>query len=260
MRNFAEEMRRGMGKGMIAAMLMTLLPMLIAVMVVIPNAQPYTEKTYACGIMVNALHKSGVAPVAFIAAAFAYSTSYMTDRNAGALKYQMMRCGRLRFAVDRFFANAICGALGVILAQLLLYLIMRSIYPVMDIPYHYLGEVNAMQRLEYVNPELNMFVSILLQIPCLMVMASVALATSTFVNNTYVTLASPIVYFGLMEMMPPLPFIGDMRAVIYWAFQMSTEQWQYGYARCGIHMLYCAVMLMITFAVFYMGVRRYKGE
>ena len=244
MRNFAEEMRRGMGKGMIAAMLMTLLPMLIAVMVVIPNAQPYTEKTYAYGIMINALHKSGVAPVAFMAAAFAYSTSYMTDRNAGALKYQMMRC----------------GALGVILAQLLLYLIMRSIYPVMDIPYHYLGEVNAMQRLEYVNPELNMFVSILLQIPCLMVMASVALATSTFVNNTYVTLASPIVYFGLMEMMPPLPFIGRIREVIYWAFQMSTEQWQYGYARCGIHMLYCAVMLMITFAVFYMGVRRYKGE
>lgn len=258
MRNFAEEMRRGMGKGMIAAILMTMFPMLLSVIGLLPSA--YTERVQASGAMVNALYKSGVTPVAFIAAAFAYSTSYMTDRNAGALKYQMMRCGRMRFAVDRFFANAICGALGVFLAEAIFFLIMRTIFPAQDIPYRYPDEVNAMQRLEYVNPELNMFISILLQIPCLMVMASVALATSTFVNNTYVTLASPIVYFGLMEMIPPLPFIGDMRAVIYWAFQMSTEQWQYGYARCGIHMLYCAVMLMITFAVFYMGVRRYKGE
>ena len=116
MKNFREEMRRGMGRGMIAAMLMTMFPMLLAVLGFLPDV--YTEKYHASGLMVNALYKSGLTPVTFIAAAFAYSTSYIGDIANGALRYQLARCGRTRFALSRFWANAICGALGVALGEM----------------------------------------------------------------------------------------------------------------------------------------------
>lgn len=256
MRNFAEEMRRGMGKGMIAAILMTMFPMLLSVIGLLPSA--YTERVQASGAMVNALYKSGVTPVAFIASAFAYSTSYMTDRNAGALKYQIMRCGRMRFAVDRFFANAICGALGVFLAEAIFFLIMRTIFPAQDIPYRYLDEVNAMMRLSYVQPELYTLIMLLLEMPGYMVMASVALATSTLVNNTYVTLASPIVYFGLVTSIDQSVGSGSLHDIIYTMADLTM--WMNGYDELWAYLLYCAVGLALTFAVFYMGVRRYKGE
>ena len=104
MKNFCEEMRRGMGRGMIAAMLMTMFPMLLAVLGFLPGV--YTEKYHASGLMVNALYKSGLTPVTFIAAAFAYSTSYIGDIANGALRYQLARCGRTRFALSRFWAYA----------------------------------------------------------------------------------------------------------------------------------------------------------
>lgn len=256
MKNFCEEMRRGMGRGMIAAMLMTMFPMLLAVLGFLPGV--YTEKYHASGLIVNALYKSGLTPVAFIAAAFAYSTSYIGDIANGALRYQLARCGRARFAVCRFWANAICGALGVAFGEMAFFLILRTLYPIQDIPYRVAGTYNAMTMLSYTQPELYYFVIILVQIPGYMVMASVALAVSTFARNMYVTLASPIIYVGLVSALPQKFGESSLRDLIYLPNDLAI--WREGYTLFYWHLGYCAVMLAATFAVFWLSVCRYKGE
>lgn len=256
MKNFCEEMRRGMGRGMIAAMLMTMFPMLLAVLNFLPNA--YNERNHASGLMVNALYKSGLTPVTFIAAAFAYSTSYIGDIANGALRYQLARCGRARFAVCRFWANAICGALGVAFGEMAFFLILRTLYPIQDIPYRVAGTYNAMTMLSYTQPELYYFVIILVQIPGCMVMSSVALAVSTFARNMYVTLASPIIYVGLVSALPQKFGESSLRDLIYLPNDLAI--WQEGYTLFYWHLGYCAVMLAATFAVFWLSVCRYKGE
>lgn len=256
LRNFCEEMRRGMGRGMLAAMLMTIFPMALSALSFLPYA--YTERLDASGMMVYALYKSGFYPVAFIASAFAYSTSYINDAFSGALKYQMARCGRFRFTVDRFCANAICGALGVAAGEALFFLIMRTLYPVQDIPYRVAAEQNAMMALSYARPELYYFVIILLQIPGSMVMASVALAVSTLVGNMYITLASPMIYVGLITALPQRLGGERIHELIY--APMDLGIWMNGYTLFCEHLIYCAIGLAATFAVFYLGVRRYKGE
>ncbi len=256
MRNFREEMRRGMGRGMIAAMLMTMFPMLLAVLSYLPDV--YTEKYYASSLIVNAIYKSGLTPIAFIAAAFAYSTSYISDIECGALRYHLTRCGRMRFAADRFIANAICGALGVAVGEAAFYLILRTLYPVQDIAYRVVTEYNAMEMLSYTRPELYYFIMILVQIPICMVMASVALVVSTFVRNAYITLASPIIFVGLITALPER-LGGDM---IYNLIYASTDiaLWAEGYTLFFRHLAFCAIMLAITFVVFCFSVYRYKGE
>ena len=256
MKNFCEEMRRGMGRGMIAAMLMTMFPMLLAVLGFLPGV--YTEKYHASGLIVNALYKSGLTPVAFIAAAFAYSTSYIGDIANGALRYQLARCGRTRFALSRFWANAICGALGVAFGEMAFFLILRTLYPIQDIPYRVAGTYNAMTMLSYTQPELYYFVIILVQIPGYMVMASVALAVSTFARNMYVTLASPIIYVGLVSALPQKFGESSLRDLIYLPNDLAI--WQEGYTLFYWHLGYCAAMLAATFAVFWLSVCRYKGE
>ena len=67
-----------------AAMLMTMFPMALAVLSFLPYA--YTGRVHASDVIVNALYKSGLTPVAFIASAFAYSTSYISDAFSGALR------------------------------------------------------------------------------------------------------------------------------------------------------------------------------
>lgn len=256
MKNFREEMRRGMGRGMIAAMLMTMFPMLLAVLGFLPGV--YTEKYHASGLMVNALYKSGLTPVTFIAAAFAYSTSYIGDIANGALRYQLARCGRTRFALSRFWANAICGALGVAFGEMAFFLILRTLYPIQDIPYRVADTYNAMTMLSYTRPEFYYFVIVLIQIPGCMVMASVALAVSAFVRNMYVTLASPVIYVGLVSALPWQFGEISLRDLIYLPTDLAI--WQEGYTLFYWHLGYCAVMLAITFAVFWLSVCRYKGE
>ena len=256
MRNFCEELRRCMGRGMIAAMLMTMFPMLLAVLSLLPDA--YTERVHASDAMVNAMYKGGLTPVAFIAASFAHSTSYLSDIGSGALRYQLARCGRTRFAVDRFCANAICGALGVACGKAIFFVLLRTIFPAQDIPYRVVGAYNAMMALSYARPELYYFVMILLQIPGSMVMASVALAVSTLVGNAYITLASPMICVGLVTALPQWLGGGRLRELIYAPADLNI--WTEGYARyCG-HLCYCLAGLAVTFAVFYIGVRRYRGE
>ncbi len=245
-----------MGGGMMAAMLMTMFPMALAVLSFLPYA--YTERVHASDVIVNALYKSGLTPVAFIASAFAYSTSYINDAFSGALRYQMARCGRLRFTVDRFCANAICGALGVAAGEALFFLILRTLYPVQDIPYRVAVEQNAMMALSYARPELYYFVMILLQIPGSMVMASVALAVSTLVGNAYITLASPMICVGLITALPQRLGGDRLRELIY--APMDLGIWMNGYTLFCEHLIYCAIGLAASFAVFYLGVRRYKGE
>ncbi len=256
MRNFCEEMRRGMGRGMIAAMLMTMLPMLLAVLSFLPDM--YTEKQYASGLMVNALYKSGLAPVAFIAAAFAYSTSYISDIECGALRYHITRCGRMKFAVDRFLSNALCGALGVVVGEAAFFLILRTLYPVQDIPYRVAAEYNAMEMLSYTHEELYYFIMILVQIPLCMVMASVALVVSTFARNTYITLASPMIFVGLITALPQR-LGGDMLHELIYA-STNLALWHEGYTLFFNHMVFCAIMLVLTFVMFCFSVYRYKGE
>ena len=256
MKNFREEMRRGMGRGMIAAMLMTMFPMLLAVLGFLHDV--YTEKYHASGLMVNALYKSGLTPVTFIAAAFAYSTSYIGDIANGALRYQLARCGRTRFAVCRFWANALCGALGVAFGEMAFFLILRTLYPIQDIPYRVAGTYNAMTMLSYTRPELYYFVIILIQIPGCMVMASVALAASTFVRNMYVTLFFPIIYVGLVSALPQKFGEISLRDLIYLPTDLAI--WREGYTLFNWHLAYCVVMLALTFTIFWLSVRRYKGE
>ena len=97
--------------------------------------------------MVNALYKSGLTPVTFIAAAFAYSTSYIGDIANGALRVST-RCGRTRFALSRFWANAICGALGVAFGEMAFFLILHS--AIQDTSCDLLNTLhNAMTMLSY---------------------------------------------------------------------------------------------------------------
>ena len=113
-----------------------------------------------------------------------------------------------------------------------------------------------MMALSYARPELYYFVMILLQIPGSMVMASVALAVSTIVGNAYITLASPMICVGLITALPQRLGGDRLRELIY--APMDLGIWMNGYTLFCEHLIYCAIGLAATFAVFYLGVRRYK--
>lgn len=170
----------------------------------------------------------------------------------------MHAAARTRFALSRFWANAICGALGVALGEMAFFLILRTLYPILDIPYRVADTYNAMTMLSYTRPEFYYFVIVLIQIPGCMVMASVALAVSTFACNMYVTLASPIIYVGLVSALPQKFGESSLRDLIY--LPTDLDIWQEGYTLFYWHLGYCAVMLAATFAVFWLSVCRYKGE
>lgn len=269
MRNFISELKRAFGLPWIFAVVVMWIPMIVA------NIEPISQAMFSeqismhmTNVVVNAINKSAVLPVSLFALTCPYACSFISDQSSGYIKYQIARTGRVQYAMCRFLANAIAAAIAVFFAQIVFVLFCSICFLLADVPYYstYVLTDFYKENLQVVMEDVFRSKPILyylalfgLQTFSSMAWASFALALSGYVRNRYITLCIPFLTYSLVA---ACTSSSNIFASIYSAMwtiysgNLLASMWP---ARLSSYLLFFAVMLAISFGLFWRKVKQYDG-
>ena len=256
MRNLREELHLAFGPYWVLASCMVLLPFFIENATLLSLV--FTEKADAIKPMISYFYKSALMPVSMVSVTIPYATSVLQNQRSGSLKYVMHRCGVRRFVRDRFLSNAIAGASAIAVGQLLLFLFCCIVYPYPDVGYRFIPTGNPWQHLYYNQSGVYILLLIGLHFWGNMAWSSLALALSTYIRNVYATLFVPLIFVNALSALAITDAFEDIRTRMYLVYNLDF--WKEEGSRQLLEYLgMFALMLLISYVLFYWGVRRQSG-
>lgn len=251
--NLRGEMTRAFGRNWAIASCLMLLPFFLENVALLPMM--FTEQVDSMQAMINYLYKGAMMPFTILCATIPYATSFLVDQKNGSLKHVIHRSGRLRFSRDRFIANALAGASAVAFSQLLLFMFFCIVFPYPDIGYRYFPTGNAWEALFYNQSGFYTLAIIGLHFLANMAWSSLALATSTYLKNTYLTLFVPFILVNVLSAIATTEVLDRVRSLVFliygidfWRDNAAQKLLEYG-------ALFLAI-IVFSYIVFWTGVRR----
>ena len=252
-KNLRTEIFRAHGRYWVLASMLMAIPFLLENIPLLPLV--FTEKTDSIKPMINYFYKSAIFPVSMICVTILYSTSFISDLKSGYLKFQIHRCGVKRFVRDRFLSNALAGATAVASSQILLLLLCCIVFPYPNISYRYFSTGNAWELFFYEKQYLYILILIALQFWGNLAWSSLALASSAFIGNLYITLFVPFLFVNILSMLSRTDLLESVRKTIYLTYDIDFWKNDVTLKVVGYLGLFFAIEIISYFA-FYRGVKR----
>lgn len=251
--NLRGELVRAFGPGWVIASGIMIIPFFLENGALLPMM--FTERVDGMSAMINYLYKGAMMPLSLLCVAIPYAASLLTDRKNGSLKYHLHRCGTGLFARDRFIANALAGASSIAFAQLALFLLLCIVYPYPDIGYRYIPTGNAWEALFYERAGQYVLAIIGLHFVANMAWSSLALASSLYLKNIYVTLFAP---FAIVNVLSAIAITGlweKIRGIVYLIYDIDF--WREGAAvKLAEYGGFFMGMMIVSYLLFRLGIKR----
>lgn len=187
----------------------------------IPGASPFLNNTFDAFLWAQGSLFALVAP---IIAVLAFGDSYVVDRLKGYQNFILLRTTYRKYLTVKFIANLLAGGMSLALPLLILYgftniAFLRGFPPETNarIPYYMLpGPLGSIYAK---SPDLYIFFLIFLAFIFGIAYSTFALAFSIFIRNRYIVLATPFLFYIVIEFILQilgLPNWGPTAALVPW--------------------------------------------